>query len=218
MKKAFIFDTETLGKSPDGIILDISCLVFDLDQVENPPNFMDLVNSGKQWKLNIQNQINIGRRKDPKVIEWWNGKSEEAKKVLKTTGNEILLTNALDEFSSYLYQNGINQKESLGFCRGQSFDFPLLVNALSYKHGSDTFNYEPCRFWNQRDVRSVISGLLLDDNRTTTPLRKGILQGFVKHNSLHDIAKDVLMIIYAKRYALGLEEIPLNDEVDPESL
>ena len=26
----------------------------------------------------------------------------------------------------YLYQNGINQKESLGFCRGQSFDFPLL--------------------------------------------------------------------------------------------
>lgn len=218
MKKAFIFDTETLGKSPDGIILDISCLVFDLDQVENPPNFIDLVNSGKQWKLNIQNQINIGRKKDSKVIEWWMNKSDEAKKVLKITGEEILLTDALEDFDTYLYQNGINRKESLGFCRGMSFDFPLLVNALSYKYGSDTFNYEPCRFWNQRDVRSIISGLLLDDNRTTTPLRKGILQGFVKHNSLHDIAKDVLMIIYAKRYAMGLEEIPSLEETDPESL
>ena len=44
--KSFIFDTETLGKSPDGVILDISCLVVDLDQVENPPKFMDLVKAG----------------------------------------------------------------------------------------------------------------------------------------------------------------------------
>lgn len=216
--KSFIFDTETLGKSPDGVILDISCLVVDLDQVENPPKFMDLVKAGKQWKLNVKNQIINGRKTDPKVIEWWKGKSVEAQQVLKQTGNEILLFDALDEFSLYLTTNGIDRKTSLGFCRGMSFDFPLLVNSLAQKYNQDTFEYEPCRFWNQRDIRSVISGLLLDDKRTTTPLRKGILQGFVKHNSLHDIAKDALMIIYAKRYALGLEELPLNDEVDPESL
>lgn len=216
--KSFIFDTETLGKSPDGVILDISCLVVDLDQVENPPKFMDLVKAGKQWKLDVKDQLKLGRKTDPKVIEWWKGKSDEAKKVLKQTGNEILLFDALDEFSLYLTSNGIDQKTSLGFCRGQSFDFPLLVNSLAQKYNQDTFEHEPCRFWNQRDIRSVISGLLLDDKRTTTPLRKGILQGFVKHNSLHDIAKDALMIIYAKRYALGLEELPLNDEVDPESL
>ena len=216
--KSFIFDTETLGKSPDSVILDISCLVVDLDQVETPPKFMDLVKAGKQWKLNVKNQIINGRKTDPKVIEWWKGKSVEAQQVLKQTGNEILLFDALTEFDLFLTKNGIDRKTSLGFCRGMSFDFPLLVHSLAQKHNYDTFEYEPCRFWNQRDIRSVISGLLLDDKRTTTPLRKGILQGFVKHNSLHDIAKDALMIIYAKRYALGLEELPLNDEVDLESL
>lgn len=216
--KSFIFDTETLGKSPDGVILDISCLVVDLDQVETPPKFMDLVKAGKQWKLDVKDQLKLGRKTDPKVIEWWKGKSDEAKKVLVANGTEVKLNDALDEFSLYLTSNGIDQKTSLGFCRGQSFDFPLLVHSLAQKYNQDTFEYEPCRFWNQRDTRSIIAGLLLDDKRTTTPLRKGILQGFVKHNSLHDIAKDALMIIYAKRYALGLEELPLNDEVDPESL
>ena len=67
--KSFIFDTETLGKSPDGVILDISCLVVDLDQVENPPKFMDLVRAGKQWKLDVKDQLNLGRKTDPKVIE-----------------------------------------------------------------------------------------------------------------------------------------------------
>lgn len=216
--KSFIFDTETLGKSPDGVILDLSCIVVDLNQVENPPKFMDLVKSGKQWKLDVKDQIKNGRKIDPKVIEWWKGKSEEAKQVLVTNGAEIKLNDALDEFDYFLYNNGIDKKKSLGYCRGQSFDFPLLVDALKHKYNQDTFEYEPCRFWNQRDIRSVISGLLMDDARTTVPLRKGILQGFVKHNSLHDIAKDALMIIYAKRYALGLEEIPLDEDIDPESL
>ena len=48
-----------------------------------------------------------------------------------------------------------------------------------------------------------------------TPLRKGILDGFIHHNSLHDCAKDVLALIYARRYAWGLEEIPSPEDVDP---
>lgn len=212
--KSFIFDLETLGKSPDGVILDISCLVVDLNQIENPPSFEELVSKGKNWKLNVKDQISIGRKIDKDVVEWWKGKSEEAKKVLSTTGNEIFLFDALTEFDNYLYENGFDRKNGLGFCRGQSFDFPLLVNCISQKYNTtNTFDLEPCRFWNQRDIRSVISGLLLDDKLTNTPLRKEILDGFVKHNSLHDIAKDALSIIYAKRYVMGLEEIPSEEEI-----
>lgn len=217
--KSFIFDLETLGKSPDGVILDISCLVVDLNQIENPPSFEDLVSNGKNWKLDVKDQVKHGRKIDNTVLDWWKNKSDEAKEVLKVTGNEILLFDALQEFDLYLYENGFDRKKGLGYARGQSFDFPLLVDCLKQKYKTEnTFEYEPCKFWNQRDIRSVISGLLLDDNRASVPLRKGILNGFVKHNSLHDIAKDALMIIYAKRYAMGLEEIPSEDEIDVNSL
>jgi hypothetical protein len=53
---------------------------------------------------------------------------------------------------------------------------------------------------------------------TTTPLHKGVLDGFIAHDSIHDCAKDILMLKYAQRYALGLDEAPVGDEIDPLSL
>lgn len=219
MSKSFIFDLETLGKSPDGVILDISCLVVDLNKIQNPPTFEELVSSAKNWKLDVKDQLKNGRKTDSNVLDWWKNKSEEAKQVLKTTGTEVTLNSALDDIGLYLYENGFDRKTGLGYCRGQSFDFPLIVDAISKKHNTtNTLGLELCHFWNQRDIRTAISGILLDDKKTNTPLRKGILNGFVKHNSIHDIAKDALMIIYAKRYALGLEDPPSIDDTDEVTL
>lgn len=215
--KSFIFDFETLGNAPYGKVIDLACLVIDLNQVENPPSFRELVKKAKRWKFDIKSQVN--READQKVIEWWKKQSEAAKAILVNDGSEVLVEDSIDDFNEYLYQNGFDRKVGYGYCRGQSFDFPILVDILRKKYQTtDTFEYEPCRFWNQRDIRSVISGILLDESKTTVPLKKGILQGFVKHNSVHDICKDALMIIYAKRYALGLEDIPVGDDIDPNTI
>ncbi|UQJ95809.1 exonuclease A [Klebsiella phage CPRSB] len=48
----------------------------------------------------------------------------------------------------------------------------------------------PTVFWNSRDVRTAIENRLLTRGVTTCPLRKGMLDGFIQHDSIHDCAKD----------------------------
>ena len=51
-----------------------------------------------------------------------------------------------------------------------------------------------------------------------TPLRNGVLTGFVAHDSIHDCAKDVIMLKTAQRYALGLETMPEPEDTDPQTV
>ena len=45
-------------------------------------------------------------------------------------------------------------------------------------------------------------------------MKKGMLDGFVAHDSIHDCAKDVLMLKTAQRYAFGLEDFPAESDID----
>lgn len=112
------------------------------------------------------------------------------------------------------------------WCRGMSFDFPLFVDLIRDLQRNEgiperelnTYDLEPVVFWNQRDIRTAIEALSLVRKMCETPLPKGTLDGFVAHDSVHDCAKDILMLKYAQRYALGLDEVPFEEDADPLSL
>lgn len=215
--KDFLIDFETLGSDPNSIVIDLSVIVFEND-VNNIPSFTDLVNSGRRFKFSLRSQK--GSRSFTKsTVDWWKEQSQEARDNLNPSPDDLTVEEGTTKFIEYLKENGINQWKSQGWCRGMSFDFPILKDMLQQTYNiQDTYDVEPCRFWNQRDIRTAIECYLDVRGTTKTPLHKDILKGFVHHDSIHDCAKDILMLLYAKAYAMGIREMPSIDNADPETI
>lgn len=220
----FIIDFETFGNRSNAAVIDLSTICFNPD-----PNVVEtldeLISKGRRWKFDLKSQQ--GKRVfGVSTMNWWKDQSPEARENLKPTDADVSVTAGITDFLLFLRENNVNGWESFGWCRGQSFDFPILVDCICQikreageeERDIDTFKAEPCKFWNQRDLRTAIESLALTRGLTTTPLPLGTLNGFIAHDSLHDCAKDVLMLKYAQRYALGLEEVPSKENTDPLSL
>ncbi|CAD2272788.1 endonuclease [Klebsiella phage vB_KpnM_311F] len=222
--KDFIIDFETFGNVSNSSVIDLALITFDSDP-EIIESFDELVNRGHRIKFDLKSQK--GHRLFGKsTLEWWKKQSAEARANLASTPDDLSVIAGIKEAQQYLIDNGIHPWDSFGWCRGQSFDFPIFVDCLRdvqraqgiSEEEIDTFKEEPCKFWNQRDIRTAIESLLLTRGLTTTPLPKGTLDGFIAHDSIHDCAKDILMLKYAQRYALGLSEAPSPEDTDPLSL
>ena len=212
----FLYDYETIGPSPNGIVVELSYVPF-LDDPRKPPMFSDLVAKGRKYKFDIKKQP--GRVKDADTIAWWKQQDPEAQKILFPGAEDLGLFEGHNQFFADLKEDGISKWQSYDYCRGPEFDRSIMNDICRQIAGkTNTFDVMPVPFWNSRDVRTAIENRLLVRGMTTCPLRKGMLDGFVKHNSIHDCAKDALMLIYALRYALGLESVPEGDDVDPLSV
>lgn len=214
----FIIDMETLDDKSTAMIIDIAVIPFNPDTNINQ-SFDELVKRGRKWKINLAAQKGV-RTANKKTIDWWKDQSPEARANLVPSDKDMLLEDAIKEILEYLKASKVQPWKSQGWCRGQSFDFPIFVNALGQVFNTtDTTKLEPICFWNQRDIRTAIEAYSLVRNMTTTPLRKGTLDGFIAHDSIHDCAKDIIMLKTAQRYCLGLETPPASEEeTDPLSV
>lgn len=213
----FIIDLETLGNKPNSIVIDLSVLVFDPD-----PNVMQSIDElkvmGRRFKFNIASQKGV-RTSNTSTINWWKEQSAEARANLVPSDSDVLIEEAIPELLKFLKDSGVNQWKSQGWCRGMSFDFPILIDMIRQTYGTnETDQYEPVKFWAQRDIRTAIEAYSMVRGMSMTPLRKGALDGFVHHDSIHDCAKDVIMLKTAQRYALGLDEMPLAVDIDPQTM
>jgi len=210
----FMFDFESLGRAPEGALVDCSVIAFNHNP-EKVPTFAELVAAGERYKFDLKTQRGT-RIFDSSTMEWWKEQSPEARANLKPSMEDMPIRDLPGRLTAYLERSGFNKKWGHGWCRGQSFDFPMYNDVLRQVEGTrECMDKEPCFFWNQRDVRTAIEATLMKRGMTKCPLPKGTLDGFVHHNSLHDCAKAVLELIYSKRYALGLEDFP--EEIDENS-
>ncbi|QBX32703.1 exonuclease A [Aeromonas phage Asfd_1] len=213
----FVIDFETMGNAPEGAVVDLAVLVFEHDP-HNLPTFEELVKRGKRYKFNLAAQKGV-RAFDQNTIDWWKKQDEAARKNLKPTDADINCLEFYDDFMKFLADQGFSKKTGQGWCRGQSFDFGILVDLIRQIFKTrDTFYHEPCFFWQQRDVRTAVEATLMVRDMTVCPMPAGALDGFVAHDAVHDCAKAALELLYSKRYALGLEDIPTGDNVDPRSV
>lgn len=213
----FIIDFECLSTIPESIITEVSILPF-VDDPHNPESFQDLIKKGKKFKLSVASQRG-NRHMMSSTINWWKKQSPEARKNLAPHKDDITVPQAVDLMLDFFKQNNVDTWNSRLWCRGMSFDIPVFISMLQERFQvKDTQKLEPTAFWNGRDIRTAIEAASLTRGLTMTPLRKGLLDGFVMHDSIHDCAKDAIMLTYIKRYALGLENPPSGDDIDPQTV
>lgn len=217
----FILDYESMGSAPEGATIDLATICFKNDP-HNPPTFDELVANGIRAKFDLASQKPTGsfpRVFDQSTMDWWRQQSEEARANLRATPDDLSIEDGLNKILNFLKEKGVDAWQSQGWCRGMSFDFGILLDQIRQVYKTrETFHLEPCKFWNQRDVRTAIESTLMVRGMTECPLPAGTLDGFVAHDSIHDCAKDILMLIYSQRYAMGLEEAPTEETADPRSV
>lgn len=222
--KDIIIDFETFGNVSKAAVIDLAVIAFDPDPTK-VESFDTLVNRGKRIKFKLAEQK--GKRLFGKsTVKWWKEQSAEARANLAPTENDVDTLEGIKQFLDYCRENDVDPWKSQAWCRGMSFDFPILVDLIRDLYRADgvdeedidTFHQEPVKFWNQRDIRTAIEAYAMVRGLSTTPMVQGTLDGFVAHDSVHDCAKDILMLKFAQRYAMGLDECPEGDNVDPRSL
>ncbi|MBB7536257.1 3'-5' exonuclease [Escherichia coli] len=141
-----MIDTETLGTGPDAVIFAIGAVFFD-------PFTGKL---GKQFEKYIDpvDSERNGGTVDASTAVWWAGESAKARAcLLNAEGTELA---AVTEFLAFISRN--MQDETLGnqlivWCKGASFDFPILRSAIKRTAGEKSV---PWRYWNERCMRSLI--------------------------------------------------------------
>ena len=166
-------DIETLGTSPDTVVLTIGGIKFD-------PMEDDGLHSEFYYRLNADEQIDMGRTVDEKTLEWWETQSEEVKAEALDTNDRIPVEETLKALNKWLV--GVDKL----WCQGPVFDIGILENL--YRQMNLHYNWS---FWNIRDSRTLFS--LMDKDP-----RKEI--DFAAHNALADAIVQSLCIqkVYKK--------------------
>lgn len=212
-----VFDYETIGPAPRAKLVELSYVPF-IDDPYHPPTFAELIQRGRKYKFNLRTQTN--RIKNQSTIDWWKKQDPEARRILVPTPEDLDVYEGHKQFFNDLKKDGVSFNQSFDYCRGPEFDRAIMIDVLRDQLGweADLFKEMPTVFWNSRDVRTAIENRLMTRGLTMVPLRAGLLDGFIKHDSIHDCAKDALMLIYSSRYALGLEDAPEGDDIDLRSI
>jgi len=193
-ENAVIYDFETMSKSQsDGVVINFAVLSYDERRfADNPYTFNELVDNASLIKFDVKEQVKKYNRKiDKETMEWWMKQNETAKKCLKPSDD--------DKSISELYEfcMGACPKADVVYTRGNTFD-PLFLAGIMDQTGYP----EPWPWWLVRDTRSFIEGATVgcDVNNSFDPPG---CEGFIHHDPIHDIAKDVMRMQYLVSSLLG---------------
>ena len=189
--KDLILDFETLGNGKESdsfLIIDVAYLFFDM---KDNNTFDELTSRAKKFKFSLQEQMNEFKwvaEKD--TLEWWKSQDKEAMKAIKPSSEDV----SVREFVAEFKKDCAKHMPKRAWARGTDFDFPIMKRI--FRQVGEDVN-EAFKFWTVRDMRTfmdVMGNFELKDLGAIPPTGENV--GFVKHDSRHDIAMDVLRIQY----------------------
>ena len=187
MTTHFTIDTETLSKSPNGVVLSLSIVPFDFE--EEGVTFKKLVKRGINLKMSVKEQVKTYKRKlCPETMDWWAKQDADARQILKALDTDLTVAETLEQFEDFLHNNGYEKKNSWLFARGTVFDFGKLETLYENVKREIPYQYNMVN-----DVRTMVNCFTgVKDGHFTTG---GNRDGFIHHNSLHDAASDSMTMI-----------------------
>lgn len=136
--KNVMLDIETLGTTPNSVIVSIAAVKFNFGNDEM-----------EEFEINIdvKSSKGFGMLVEKETLEWWATQPKEVRNAwLK---DPVHITEALDQFIEFL---GPDLKNNVIWCNGMNFDYPVLEWSL--KACSKPV---PWKYWNLRDARTVYS-------------------------------------------------------------
>jgi hypothetical protein len=173
MKTHATIDIETLGTSPGTVVLTIGGIKFN-------PHEDDGLHSDFYYRLDADEQIEMGRTVDEKTLEWWETQPEEIKAEALAPNDRFPAEETLKALNKWLV--GVDKI----WCQGPVFDIGILENL--YKQIGLHHNWP---FYIIRDSRTLF-GLMDKDPRKEID--------FTAHNALADAIVQSLCIqkVYKK--------------------
>lgn len=209
MNQHFIMDFETLGQDVFEIpMLDCSYMTFDWDRFtsDNPYTLSELVGLAQKDKLQLAHQVkDHGARYVQRDLDWWLSQSEDAKKVLKPSTNDIRVEDFINNFITYLKAAG---KINYWWSRSNTFD-PVILSRWAKVVGRRAEVDQLLKFWSVRDTRTWIDAKLgFPKENGFTPITDQEYwdKTFVKHDSRYDIAADILRLQTLARLENDMEQ------------
>jgi hypothetical protein len=190
----FILDYETLGQDVFTVpVVNCSYFVFDWSRFtsDNPYTFEELIQSIRMDKFDIASQVREGYKIGEDSLQWWKDQGEEAIKQIKPSPDDI----SVAEFCTNLYKYLKEVKVSYWWSRSNTFD-PILL----HRNFRDCMSREALDFilpyWLVRDTRTYIDANFQFKLKVNgfMPLDEDEEKLFIKHNSIHDLAVDILRL------------------------
>ena len=134
-----MIDTETMGMPPDGALLSIGAVFFDLQTCTLGPTF--------NQTINLATAVRDGGTLTPSTIMWWLGQSQEARDAVRFSAFDI--RNVLNDFSAFIAEHGSHKTVRPW---GNSSSFDLTTVGSAYKRSGIT---QPWHFTSERCFRTV---------------------------------------------------------------
>ena len=172
-----MLDLETLSTRPDATILTFGACKF------NPYTQHDIVD-GIYFRVNVDEQTELGRHVDDNTIEWWSKQAEDVYSEAFNSEDRI----SLEQFSQELNRFVVGADNI--WAQGPVFDIVILEN-LYRQLGLPT----PWQFWQIRDSRTLLS--TLGDPREKN--KAGL------HNALEDAVSQAQAVQFVYKLA-GITE------------
>ena len=192
MSRIFILDCESLGVADNSIVLSIGMTYFDEGE---SPTFDDLLERGYYTKCERKEQKAAGRIAEADTLAWWEDQGSEAREVL--SNKDVLPFKRWSrEFKEWLEDHECDDHSTI-MSRGLIDERFVNTCFLSFNKPR-IFNY-----WQFRDTRTALDLLC-----GTSEGPRCDLDGFIKHNALHDAAADALRLCIAFKKANGEEYEP----------
>lgn len=188
-----LFDCESLGISSDAVVLDCSCIVYDLIRDKDKSLVELMETQGKTFKLSVVEQKKMGRKIDQSTVEWWSTQGPEALKKIAPRDDDLHPNDFFLELSAWLQSQGYTRR-AWAWQRG-NVDIAWLDSMFDMM--SVERNRRPIDWAKVREIRTAVD--LAGVSSKLNGYADGIFEDihshipmFTKHDSLHDVAMEVL--------------------------
>lgn len=181
----YSFDIETLGTRYDSYITSIACVQFSTSTG-------NIIGS---WNSTIrcpEDQFNISAD----TVMWWMQQSEEARLSL-VKAEPTPIDQALYGLSSFMDEDG--------FVWGNGATFDITI--LEYAYQKACSIKPPWKFWNVRDMRTII-----DVARCAGFNPKAIVFEGTKHSAFHDARHQAKVISAAYQFLLEVPQVGEHED------
>ena len=202
-------DFETLGQNAQTVpALDCAFTTFVWERfLDEPYSFNELVSSINRVKLSVEEQVKVyGAKYTQDDLKWWQNQPNEARKNIMPSDEDATVQEFMNAIIEYLRHS---EKVEYWWSRSNTFD-PIIMWRLAQYLDQDLLLNEYLKFWRVRDIRTFIDAKF---NFTT---RNGFVpvaderwwnENFNAHDSIHDVAADVLRLQAIYRAENDLKQV-----------